>query len=306
MAVSGSYDYTRTQIQLIHSAMRDIGELAKGETPDADDYAVVSETLNLLIKSWQNQGIGLWLNQVCALFFQSGSTAYSLGPTGDHWTADGNMTTLAAAAAAGDTAITVASYSGMDDGDYIGIELDSGGLEWSTIDTPAAVLVDIDDALSGAASVGNVVYHYTNKAQKPIEIIKNEIKKIDTNYYETPVKLISRSEYVAINYKLNEGPVNSAYYDNQLTNGNLHVWPKPTNMKEFLSMTIRRPISDVDALVDHIEVPPEFLLALEYNLAIHIAPKFDAEVSKILAILAVESLQDAKGLSREGASVFIR
>ncbi|MCG7854133.1 MAG: hypothetical protein MIO92_16580, partial [Methanosarcinaceae archaeon] len=76
MAVSGTYDYTRTQIQLIHSAMRDIGELAKGETPDADDYEVVSEALNLLIKSWQNQGIGLWLNQDCTLYLQNDTVQY--------------------------------------------------------------------------------------------------------------------------------------------------------------------------------------------------------------------------------------
>ena len=56
MAVSGSYDYTRTAIQIIKSSMRDIGELAKGQTLDADDYEVVLEALNLLIKSWQNQG----------------------------------------------------------------------------------------------------------------------------------------------------------------------------------------------------------------------------------------------------------
>ncbi len=51
MAVSGTYDYTRTAIQVIRSAMRDIGELAKGQTPDADDYELCLESLNLLIKS---------------------------------------------------------------------------------------------------------------------------------------------------------------------------------------------------------------------------------------------------------------
>jgi hypothetical protein len=286
--------------------MRDIGELAKGETPDADDYDIVSETLNLLIKSWQNQGIGIWLNQECTLYLQNDTVQYALGPSGDHWTADPHKTELAAAGTTGDLTITVDSYAGMADGDYIGIELDSGTIQWTTIDTPAAVLITIDDALTGAAAVDNHVYFYTDLAQRPIEILKDTIRRVDENAHETPIKLISRSEYMAINDKISEGPVNSVYYDRQLTNGQLYVWPEPSSTKQFLRMTIRRPISDVDALVDHIEVPPEFLLALEYNLAIHIAPKFDAEVSKILAILAVESLQDAKGLSREGASVFIR
>ena len=130
MAVSGSYDYTRTQTQLIQSALRDIGELAKGETPDADDYAVASETLNLLIKSWQNQGIGLWLNQECTLYLQNDTVQYALGPSGDHWTADPHKTELAAVGTTGDLTITVDSYAGMADGDYIGIELDSGTIQW--------------------------------------------------------------------------------------------------------------------------------------------------------------------------------
>ena len=306
MAVSASYDYTRTQIQLIKSAMRDIGELAKGETPDAEDYAVVSEALNLLIKSWQNQGIGLWLNQECTLYLQNDTVQYALGPSGDDWTADPHKTELAAACTAGDLTITVDSYTGMADADYIGIELDSGSIQWTTIDTPAAVLITIDDALTGAASVDNHVYFYTDWAQRPIEILKDTIRRVDENAHETPVKLISRAEYMAINDKTSEGPVNSVYYDRQLTNGQLYVWPEPSSVKEFLRMTIRRPISDVDALAHHIEVPPEFLRALEWNLAIEIAPKFGAEVTKIMAVLAVESLMDAKGLSREGASVFIR
>ena len=306
MAVSGSYDYTRTAIQIIKSSMRDIGELAKGQTPDADDYEVCLEALNLLIKSWQNQGIGLWLNQACILFLQADNTAYDLGPTGDHWTADGHKTELAVAASTGDLTITVDSYSGMADADYIGIELDSGVIDWTTIDTPAAVLITIDDALAGAAAIDNHVYFYTDKAQKPIEIVKDGIIKVSSSGNQTPVSLISRAEYMAINDKASEGTINSVYYDNQLTNGVLYVWPEPSDVKEYLAMTIRRPISDVDALTDHVEIPPEFLRALEWNLALEIAPKFEADVTKLMIYHAESSLMDARGLSREQASTYIR
>lgn len=306
MAVSGSYDYTRTEQQIIRSAMRDIGELATGETPSADDYAVCTEALNLLIKSWQNKGIGLWLNQECTLYLQADTVQYALGPSGDHWTAEPNKTELAAAAASGATTIVVDSYSGMVDGDYIGIECDDGTLHWSTIDTPASTTITIDDALDDEVSVDAHVYFYTGKAQKPIEILEDTIRRVDENAHETPIALISRSQYLTINNKTNEGPINSVYYDNQLTNGQLYVWPEPSDVKEFLRMTIRRPISDVDSLAHNIEVPPEFLLALEYNLAIHIAPKFDAKVSALVAALSKETLEDAMGLSREKASVFIK
>jgi len=306
MAVSGSYDYTRTEQQIIRAAMRKIGVLATGETPSSDDYEVCSEALNLLLKAWQNQGIGIWLNQECTLYLQKDTIEYSLGPSGDHWTADPHKTETSAAADSAATTIVVDSYTGMADGDYIGIECDDGTLHWSTIDTPASTTITIDDALDDEVSVDAHVYFYTSKAQKPIEILKDTIRKVDSDAHETPIQLISAPQYRAINNKTNEGPVNSVYYDNQLTNGKLYVWPEPDDVQEFLRMTIRRPISDVDSLAHNVEVPPEFLLALQYNLAIHIAPEFETKASQDVKDLAYDTLLEAKGFSREPASMFIK
>ena len=306
MAVSGSYDYTRTAIQIIKSALRDIGQLAKGETPDSEDYEVALEALNLLIKSWQNKGIGLWLNEETTLYLQKDTIQYALGPSGDHWTTDPHKTEAAAAADSAATSIVVDSYTGMADGDYIGIECDDGTLHWSTIDTPASTTITIDDALDDEVSVDAHVYFYTAKAQKPIEILANTIRRVDSDANETPIELISRSQYLAINNKTNEGPVNSVYYDNQLTTGQFYVWPEPSDVQEFLRMTSRRPISDVDSLAHNVEVPPEFLLALEYNLALHCAPKFETEAPQFVIDMAYETLQDAMGLAREKASLIIK
>ena len=306
MAVSGSYDFTRTETQLIQSSLRAIGALAKAETPDDEDYAICSEALNILIKAWQTKGIGLWLNQECTLYLQADTIEYSLGPSGDHWTADPHKTELAAAGSSGATTITVDSYSGMADGDYIGIECDDGTLHWSTIDTPASTTITIDDALDDDVSVDSHVYFYTAKAQRPLEIVRDTIRRVDENDYETPVALISASEYRMINDKTNEGPVNSVYFEPLLTNAKLYTWPETDSVKNYLRMTVRRPISDVDSLSHNIEIPNEFLRAMKWNLAIEIAPEFEMEVTPLVERLADESLEDARGLIRENASVYIR
>lgn len=83
MATSGSTDYTRTATQLISGALRDIGALAAGETAAAEDTAAALESLNLLIKGWQTEGIGLWLNDTFSITLVANQASYTMGSGGD-------------------------------------------------------------------------------------------------------------------------------------------------------------------------------------------------------------------------------
>jgi len=64
MAVSASSDFSVNRDELISAAMRIVGILAPGDTPLAARVTTASEALNMMIKSWQSEGIGLWLNQM--------------------------------------------------------------------------------------------------------------------------------------------------------------------------------------------------------------------------------------------------
>ncbi|MAH48682.1 hypothetical protein CMI37_22845 [Candidatus Pacearchaeota archaeon] len=61
MATSGSANYNRTANEIIDSALRKIGAIATGETPEASERADALEALNIMVKAWQAEGLVLWL-----------------------------------------------------------------------------------------------------------------------------------------------------------------------------------------------------------------------------------------------------
>ena len=68
-------------------------------------------------------------------------------------------TRVKVAGSEGDSTIDVNSISGISDNDSIGITLDSGTVQWTTVDgTPSGDTVTLADSLDGDAAVGNTVY----------------------------------------------------------------------------------------------------------------------------------------------------
>lgn len=63
MALSGSTDFSITRDQLITGALRIIGAIAQGETPNAQQISEASEALNMLVKAWQADGMPIWVTK---------------------------------------------------------------------------------------------------------------------------------------------------------------------------------------------------------------------------------------------------
>ena len=84
MATSGSYDYSFNARQIIQKAMGLIGELASGESASADDESSCLQTLNLMIKFWQAEGLYLWKYVEASLFPAYEGYQYDIGPSGDN------------------------------------------------------------------------------------------------------------------------------------------------------------------------------------------------------------------------------
>lgn len=60
MATSGSTDFSVTRDQLIAGALRAAGAIAQGETPTATQISEAAESLNMLVKELQADGMPLW------------------------------------------------------------------------------------------------------------------------------------------------------------------------------------------------------------------------------------------------------
>jgi predicted lipoprotein with Yx(FWY)xxD motif len=303
MALSGSYDYSRNALQIITEAMELIQALPAGQTMASEDSSTCLATLNMMIKAWQAEGISLWTKKDAALFLEYGEELYSIGPSGDNSTTSWVKTEIATAGSTTDLTITVDSDDGVTNGDYIGIELDDGTLQWTTVNgVPAANVITITAALTDDVAVDNHVYTYTTKIQRPIEIADVRIRNSDG--YERPLPLKSRQEYMALSNKEEAGAANLVYYDAQLTNGKLYVWQACNNVQEYLKFTAKVPVQDFDALTNDPDFPQEWLLALSWNLACFIAPKFGKELSNKFELRAEMFKQAVSGFDREDTSVF--
>jgi hypothetical protein len=305
MAVSNSFDFTVTRDNVIHAAFRIIGILAPGDTPLAARVTTAAEALNMMLKTWQAEGIGLWLNQEVTLLLQADDVDYSIGPSGDHCSGTVVKTEVATAAAAADTDIVVDSITGISDGDYAGIETDNGDIHWTTINgDPADSTIVLTAGLDYAAAVDNHVYTYTTKTQRPLEIIDAHLRNADDN--DVALSIISRQEYKALSDKASEATPNQIYYDGQLTNGVLYVWPEPGDVKDRIIMTIKRPICDMDSATDNFDLPIEWAKAIKFNLAMELAPEYDVPISSDVVALALSSKKAVSGFDRETTSIYFR
>lgn len=310
MATSGTIVFNRTRDQLIKAALRKCGILAEGETATAQQISDAAEDLNMMVKAWKAMGINLWCYQEVAVFPVVGQSSYNISPTGDKAASNYFVTTLTAAAASSDGTITVASVTPVFtptfviNGWVIGVVLDSGAIQWTTINgAPSGLVVTLTAVLTGAASSGNLVYIYQTIANRPLRVSAGRVK-ID-NGNEIPMKVISRQEYFNIPIKKLKGKPTQAYYDPQLTKGQLYIWSTFETVNDFIIITTQREIEDFNTLADTADLPQEWLEPLVWNLAARIM--FDYGIDKVtrddISAIAAGFLEIVMAFDQEAASI---
>ena len=276
MATSGSTDFTLTRDNIITAALRKLRVVDPNQTANANDITTGAQILNLMVKAWQMDGVSMWLNQEAVLHLAEDGQTYDLGSTGDNFCAltDAGKTQLSAASAASDTTLEVDSDGNAADGDYIGIELDDGSLEWTTINgTPASDVITITTGLTSAAAIDNYVFYYTTKLTRPVEILEARIRDVDNN--DEPLNVVrSIEEFMSITDKTSSGDATDIYLIPTITNSKLYVWPVCDDVTKRIVMTIRRVIEDFDAAANNADIPVECLDAVIWNLALKMAPEY--------------------------------
>ena len=301
MTTSGVNTLSVTRDEIINMAFEDMGVYAPGmEAPEPGEISTAAVRLNMMLKAWQAANVGLWLHQTATLPLAAAAQSYNLGPTGANCSTLMGEAALAVAAVTADLTITVDDDTGITNGQYIGIEQDDDTIHWTTVNgVPVANVVTLTAGMVEDAAIGSVVYFYTNKISRPLSIVEARISDVDGN--ETPLTVLSRNEYLTLPLKSAEGRTNSYYYDPQLTNGILSVWPVNTVLSDKIIFTFRVPVQVFVNLNDTPDFPYEWFDALHYNLALRLCSAFTvppqrrAEIKEMAAI----TLQDADGFDRE-------
>lgn len=297
--------------EIIDAALLKIGALdPEGGSVSATQYTNHAKTLNTMLKAWQGFGIPMWAKKTGVLFLQIDQIEYDLGATStDHFTNTYASTALAAAGASSASTITVDSASGISNGNYIGIELDTGSLHWTTVNgAPAGTVVTLTTALPSAAAIDNVVYSYTTKANRPLKIYDQSYIRYMSGGNDRIVSMITSEEYARFGLKTTPGSPVNAYYDPQLTLGVLWIYPEPNDVSQVLYLTYQRPFEDFSISTDTPDVPQEWLEAMVYGLAARLAPEYGLEKNerKFLMQEAAMALSLALSFDQEEGSIFFQ
>lgn len=275
MALSNSTDYNRNRDEIILGALRLIGKSGRGKIAGSDDIGDAAEALELMVKSWQASGIHIWKQKQATLFVEKGTASYSF--PGANCTHSYVETAMKVAGSTSDSTIDVDSITGMTTGDFIGIQLDGGTMQWTTINgAPSGDTVTLTTALTGAAAIDNTVYVYTTKIVRPLRV--TDARRKDTS--DIPIDVESREEYFAQPNKTSSGKVNLVYYDAQLTTGKFYIWPTGDKADDKIEIDLMLPIQDFDATNIDPDFPQEWLKTLKWNLASDIGPEYGVELNR--------------------------
>jgi hypothetical protein len=277
MATSNSFDYLCNANDIIVESAEIAGILAAGETLNANDHSTIMRSLNMMTKQWSAHvdsapGLKAFSRKIGYVFLQKDQGVYSLGPTGDNATLTYVQTTLSTDEATSSTSIGLTSYAGMSASDKIGIVMDNGSIHWTTISGAPAATTTITTGLSSGATAGNIVFTYTTKLPRPLEIETAVLRDSISN--DTPMYKMSMETYESLPVKGTDSLPSNYRYDNTLINGTLYLDYQPSDVTYVIRINLLVPAEDYDSQTDDIAFPQEWYLPLAYGLAKVISPKF--------------------------------
>ena len=294
--------------------MLNIGRLGEGESPTSQETTDVSRKLNMMVKQWMAKqdfapGLKVWTRRRGTLFLSTTAYKYALGTTGTNWTIAPQTTMLSSQANSAATSLQVTSNANMNVGDYIGIQLTSGILQWTTVSSLGTGTVTIPSpGLSGTAAIGNYVYSYTNKAQRP-ELIESAVLR-DNQQNDTPLNIMDQSQYDLLPTKTQSTNISdptSVYYEAQLMNGQLYTdCGGAQDVSKQIIITYLEPIQDFNNPLDTPEYPQQWYMALCWGLTKQIAPMFNLPFTSDMKELHNEAIAMAREAYPETSSMYFQ
>lgn len=293
---------------IIKRAMQMANIINLNQPARGDDQAFAVDIFQSMIKLWQAEGIQLWNRRQATIFTAFHTEQYTLSSTGWHATNSYKNTTLSAVDILGSTVLSVTSSTGMTAADNIGIELDDGTRQWTTIvSVDSTTQVTVTTALTGAAASGNTIVTYTNKIpDRPLRILDMRRVQLDQSKISTQMEIIGYSEYFNIPLKTTDGSPLNYYYDKLLDAGQLYVFPRPNDVNMLLEFTYHEAMEDVDSGTDNVDFPSEWTLPLIYGLAAELMVAYGKfQELPVIAAKAAEYKTIVREFDSDEAPMFI-
>jgi hypothetical protein len=314
--------YNLTLNEIVTTAFEELTIIAPGEELSGEDYNFGVKQLNLMLKQWQSPiyGLHLWLYDEVTLFLNQGQQYYTLGgPNSDRVATNIRLTALSGDANVLDTTIGVNSASGMSVGDYIGINLNNGTTQWSTITQIVANVIMIADALNDYALQGNTVFSYENPIERIFEV--DNVRVIQQGGISPTGQVISsllmfkmsRQQFFSIpNRNIQATPIQ--YFPDRRKN-DMRLWVFGTGSPAdlYLEFTAKRPLAALTTTSGIVDFPQEWVGPIVDNLAVRLASTYEKEFKVgntqsfgTIAQRAAEGLDALRDYDIEEGSIYIQ
>ncbi len=300
MTTSGTYTFNLTKTQIITRAFNILNIYDLKATVEADDYSFASDILNSMLKMWETEGIKLWKRRQATLFPVLNQNNYQLGSVSgaDRCTNTYYSTTLTTTVSSG-TTIVVNSATNLITGMYIGIELDNGSRQWTTITNIASTTLTLNDAITSSATSGNTIVAYSALINRPLKLLRATTYDLNTST-DTMVQLLSYDDYFNLPLKTTSGRPVNAYYDRLINNtlpytGTLYLFNQPSDVDIIFKFTYLDALQDMLNSTDTLDMPQEWL----YPIIINLAAELCIPYGKLTELQAIQGKADTYKLALE-------
>jgi len=264
-----------TPIDIISSALKDIGALAAGETPSPEAAQDAFIMMNRMIDQWSNEQMMVFYKTEIIYTLTPGQTQYTIGPGGEigavfTGSISNNVLTV--------TAITSGAIS-------LGMTITGTGVQNGTKITGflSGAGGNVNEAGTYQLNVSQNVSSTTLNAfyQRPLSI-NSAFVRVNTSSngqpilnggLDYPVAILNVEDYEMIGLKTLNGPWPKAlYYQPTETLGNLFVWPNPAQGEMHIFADTL--FSQYTSINDTMLLPQGFESCLEWCLAERLMPQY--------------------------------
>lgn len=270
--LSGTANFQLTRNELISSILRGMAVIGAGETPAPEDFTNVAQALNLLTKTWHTMGVQLWTIEKFTLTPVVDQIEYSLGAN--------SGTVLSATVVAGTTVYTVApttvtfSAPGGGGTTATGTAALSAGAPGGiaiTITNPGSRYPSPPTITFGGGTGGAGVTAFANMdgryMTRPLRILHDAFLRYTSGGNDSPLSQIDRVSYQRLGLKSSASQPNQYYYDPQLDDGILSVYPVASSATAYiLHFSHQRPLQDINLSTENIDFPQEWILPFKWGI----------------------------------------
>ena len=264
-------------IDIITRAMKDIGAIAAGEVPTADEAQDGLDMLNDMIAQWSNENMMVFYRSEIIFQTTQNQVQYTIGPSGQ-------MGATFTGSIAGNV-LTVPANGVTAGGINIGMTLSGTGI------TPGTRIVAFQTGAGGNVNEGGTYTVSPSQTtasttitayyERPLTIESGFVRvatmqggsNIAGGYLDYPLTVFSLEEYESIGIKQLNGPwAKGIYYQPSELLGTIYVYPNPSQGELHLfTQTIFR---EFQTLNDTIQLPQGYNMALRWCLAERLLPMF--------------------------------